>query len=116
MHGWPTSRLGREEAARGAVMACAPSVPTAWSRCAVYVRDGAVTRLPVARWRLAGGKVLPEISRGSQGVPSKEEGVGAHQSGGPMVRWHERHPAAVFNDRGNSKMALANTKYSLHSA
>jgi hypothetical protein len=31
------------------------------------------------------------------GVPGKEEGAGAHQSGGPTVRRRKRRRAAVFN-------------------
>jgi hypothetical protein len=30
-------------------------------------------------------------------VPGKEEGAGAHQSGGPTVRRRKRRRAAVFN-------------------
>jgi hypothetical protein len=63
-------------------------------------------RSPTARWRLAGGKVLLEISRGAQGVPGKEEGVGAHQSGGPTVRRRERCRAAAFNGGGVAPVVI----------
>jgi hypothetical protein len=59
MHGRPEGRLGHGLAAQsshgcGPRAACAP----AWSQRVGRARGGAVAHSPVARWWLAGGKVL----------------------------------------------------------
>jgi hypothetical protein len=39
-------------------------------------------------------------------VPGKEEGAGAHQNGGPTVRWHKRRWTMVFNGGGIAPVVI----------
>jgi hypothetical protein len=43
---------------------------------------------------------VKDIEGATGGVSGKEEGAGAHQSGGPTVRRRKRRRAAVFNGGG----------------
>jgi hypothetical protein len=52
---------------RDHTVARAPSALAAWSPHATRAWDGAVARSSTARWRLAGGKVLPVRSWGPPG-------------------------------------------------
>jgi hypothetical protein len=74
-------------AVTGARRACPRRGHRAW--------DAAVARSPVARWRLAGGKVLLEISRGPQG------GVGHGGGGrGAPERWADGEAAQTASGGG----------------
>jgi hypothetical protein len=114
MRGQPTSLLGHGLVARSSRRGGprrgsghAPGVLTVWSPFVVRAWDGTVARSSAARWRLAGGKVLPEISRGPQGgVPGKEEVAEGHQNGGPTVRRRKWCWAAVFNGGGVASVVI----------
>jgi hypothetical protein len=89
------------KSAHGAGSLRASGMLTAWSPHAVCASGVTVARLSTARWRLAGGKVLPVSLRGATGRTSgKEEEAGAHEKGGSTVRQRKRQRAAVFISGG----------------
>jgi hypothetical protein len=68
-----------------------------------HARDDAVV-LSAAASRRHG--IAGDLEGATEEVPSKEERVGAHQNGGPMVRRRKRRRAVAFTDDGVAPMVI----------